>query len=89
MMTVFLKLTFLPLEQINEMDTWADAKLNEAKEILAFELTRMVHGEEEAAKAQEAARALFGGDAEALMDGPFTVVTPDSKNPYRQMYAAN
>ena len=52
-------LTFLPLEQINEMDTWADAKLNEAKEILAYELTKMVHGEEEAEKARAAAKALF------------------------------
>ena len=59
-------LTFLPLEQINEMDSWKDAKLNEAKEILAFELTKLVHGEEEAQKAQNAAKALFvggGGDA--------------------------
>ncbi len=57
-------LTFLPLEQINEMDTWQDAKINEAKEILAFELTKLVHGEEEASKAQAAAKALFmgGGD---------------------------
>ena len=52
-------LTFLPLEQIDEMDAWEGAKLNEAKEILAFELTKMVHGEEEATKAQNAARALF------------------------------
>ncbi len=57
-------LTFLPLEQIDEMDTWRDARINEAKEVLAFELTKMVHGEEEAAKAQAAAKALFvgGGD---------------------------
>ena len=54
-------LTFLPLEQIDEMDTWQGSQLNTAKEILAFELTKLVHGEEEAAKAQEAARALFGG----------------------------
>ena len=53
-------LTFLPLEQINEMDHWEGEKLNEAKEILAFELTKMVHGEVEAQKAQEGARALFG-----------------------------
>ncbi len=53
-------LTFLPMEQIREMDTWRDQKLNEAKEILAYELTKMVHGEEEAAKAQNAAKALFG-----------------------------
>ena len=57
-------LTFLPLEQIDEMDKWEGAQLNTAKEILAFELTKLVHGEEEAAKAQEAAKALFvgGGD---------------------------
>ena len=54
-------LTFLPLEQINEMDAWEGEQLNKAKEILAFELTRMVHGEEEAVKAQNAARALFAG----------------------------
>ncbi len=54
-------LTFLPLEQINEMDSWKDAQLNTAKEILAYELTRLVHGEEEAAKAQVAAKALFAG----------------------------
>ena len=53
-------LTFLPLEQIDEMDTWEGSKLNEAKEILAFELTKLVHGEEEATKAQEGSRALFG-----------------------------
>ena len=54
-------LTFLPLEQIDEMDTWKDAKINEAKEILAFELTKLVHGEEEAQKAQASAKALFTG----------------------------
>jgi tyrosyl-tRNA synthetase len=54
-------LTFLPLEQINEMDTWEGAQLNTAKEILAYELTKLVHGEEEAEKAQAGARALFGG----------------------------
>ena len=53
-------LTFLPLEQINEMDHWEGEKLNTAKEILAFELTKMVHGEEEAQKAQDGAKALFG-----------------------------
>ena len=52
-------LTFLPLEQIDEMDKWEGSQLNQAKEILAFELTKLVHGEEEAAKAQEGARALF------------------------------
>ena len=58
-------LTFLPLEEIDAMDSWEGSKLNEAKEILAFELTKLVHGEEEAQKAQEAARALFsnGGDS--------------------------
>ncbi len=54
-------LTFLPLEQIDEMDKWEGAQLNEAKEILAFELTKMVHGEEEAVKAKEASHALFSG----------------------------
>ena len=69
-------LTFLPLEQINEMDTWADAKLNEAKEILAYELTKMVHGEEEAEKARAAAKALFvGGGDDANM--PTTEITAD------------
>ena len=57
-------LTFLPLEQIDEMDTWKDARINEAKEVLAFELTKMVHGEEEAMKAQTAARALFAGNGD-------------------------
>lgn len=52
-------LTFLPLEQIDEMDKWEGSELNKAKEILAYELTEMVHGEEEAKKAQESARALF------------------------------
>ena len=69
-------LTFLPLEQINEMDTWQDAKINEAKEILAFELTKLVHGEEEAAKAQAAAKALFvGGGDDANM--PTTEISAD------------
>ena len=69
-------LTFLPLEQINEMDTWADAKLNEAKEILAYELTKMVHGEEEAEKARAAAKALFvGGGDDANM--PTTEIPAD------------
>ncbi|MCI7532010.1 MAG: tyrosine--tRNA ligase [Lachnobacterium sp.] len=54
-------LTFLPLELIDEMDKWEGAQLNEAKEILAFELTKMVHGEEEAQKAKEASHALFSG----------------------------
>ena len=68
-------LTFLPLEQINEMDTWVDAKINQAKEILAFELTKMVHGEEEASKAQAAAKALFmGGGGDEM---PTTEVSPE------------
>ena len=54
-------LTFLPLEQIDEMDTWEGSQLNRAKEILAYELTNLVHGEQEAKKAQESARALFSG----------------------------
>lgn len=54
-------LTFLPLEQIDEMDNWEGSQLNEAKEILAYELTNLVHGEEEAQKAREASRALFAG----------------------------
>lgn len=71
-------LTFLPLEQIDEMDSWEGAQLNQAKEILAHELTSLVHGEEEAKKAQESARALFsqGNAAEMptveLIDGDFT-----------------
>ena len=71
-------LTFLPLEQIAEMEDWEGAKLNEAKDILAFELTNLVHGEEEATKAQEASRAVFsGGSSEnmptaTLSDDDFT-----------------
>ena len=56
-------LTFLPLEQIDEMDKWEGSQLNQAKEILAFELTKLVHGEKEASKAQEGARALFAAGA--------------------------
>ena len=72
-------LTFLPLEEIDKMDAWEGAQLNTAKEILAYELTKLVHGEEEAAKAQETARGLFskGGDianmpATGLTDGDLT-----------------
>ena len=69
------KMTFLPLEQINAMSDWKDAKLNEAKEILAYELTTLVHGEEEANKAKAGARALFGGgDADHM---PTTELTAD------------
>ena len=70
-------LTFLPLEQIDEMDTWKDAKINEAKEILAFELTKLVHGEEEAQKAQAAAKALFMGGAGDEEHMPTTEITAD------------
>ena len=66
-------LTFLPLEEIDKMDAWEGAKLNTAKEILAFELTKLVHGEEEARKAQESARALFSQGAAAEM--PTTELT--------------
>ncbi len=61
-------LTFLPLEQIDEMDKWEGSQLNKAKEILAYELTSLVHGEEEAKKAETAAKALFvgGGDSEHM-----------------------
>lgn len=60
-------LTFLPLEQINEMDAWEGSELNKAKEILAFELTKLVHGEEEADRAMESARALFASGNAADM----------------------
>ena len=69
-------LTFLPLEQIDQMADWEGAKLNEAKDILAYELTKLVHGEEEAEKARQAARALFGGGANA-QDMPTTELTGD------------
>ena len=79
-------LTFLPLEQIDEMDKWEGAQLNRAKEILAFELTKMVHGEEEAKKAEETAKAIFtSGDAanmaavkleaDAFTDGSIDIVS--------------
>ena len=69
-------LTFLPLEQIDEMDSWKEAKINEAKEILAFELTKLVHGEEEAQKAQASAKALFVGGGENA-EIPTTEITED------------
>ena len=68
-------LTFLPLEQIDEMDKWEGSQLNQAKEILAFELTKLVHGQEEAAKAQESARALFSAGVAA--DMPTTELTEE------------
>ena len=79
-------LTFLPLERIDEMDKWEGSQLNRAKEILAYELTKLVHGEEEANKAQEAAKALFGAgsddsnmpttelDESALTDGKIAIL---------------
>lgn len=68
-------LTFLPIEQIDEMDKWEGSQLNQAKEILAFELTNLVHGEEEANKAQESARALFSTGVAA--DMPTTLLTEE------------
>lgn len=77
-------LTFLPLEQIDEMDKWEGSRLNEAKDVLAYELTKLVHGEEEAEKARAAARALFcaGSDSEhmptcALSDDDYKDGTAD------------
>ena len=58
-------LTFLPIEEINAMDSWEGSQLNTAKEILAYELTKLVHGDEEANKAQAQAKALFGAGGEA------------------------
>ena len=79
-------LTFLPLEEIEKMESWEGGELNKAKEILAFELTKLVHGEEEAVKAQESARALFSGGnaenmpsytltAEDIVDGTVDILT--------------
>ena len=70
-------LTFLPLEEIDKMDSWEGAQLNTAKEILAFELTKLVHGEEEAQKAQDTARAVFGG-AGSNENMPTTVLSDDN-----------
>ena len=67
-------LTFLPLEQIDEMDKWEGSELNKAKEILAYEMTNLVHGEEEAVKAQNAARALFSGGSD-LANMPVITLT--------------
>ncbi len=69
-------LTFLPLEEIEKMDAWEGAQLNEAKDILAFELTKLVHGEEEASKAREASKALFSG-AGNTENMPTTELTND------------
>ena len=79
-------LTFLPLEEIDKMDTWEGAQLNKAKEILAYELTKMVHGEEEAKKAEETAKAIFTSgnaanmavvklEADAFTDGSIDIVS--------------
>ncbi len=69
-------LTFIPLEEVDKMDSWEGSQLNKAKEILAFELTKQVHGEEEALKAQSAARALFGGGADSE-NMPTTTLEPE------------
>ena len=69
-------LTFLPLEQIDEMATWEGGRINEAKDILAYELTKMVHGEAEAKAALDASRAIFSGGSGA--DAPMTVVGDDA-----------
>ena len=69
-------LTFLPLEEIDKMDSWEGSQLNEAKEILAYELTKMVHGEEEANKAKEASKALFAGGGN-LENMPSCTLTDD------------
>lgn len=73
-------LTFLPLEEIDKMESWEGAQLNEAKEILAFELTKLVHGEEEAAKAKEASHALFAGGANNTNMPTVTVTAEDFPN---------
>ncbi|MBQ7535633.1 MAG: tyrosine--tRNA ligase [Stomatobaculum sp.] len=73
-------LTFLPIEQIDEMDKWEGAQLNEAKDILAMELTTLVHGEEEAKKAREASRALFGGGAASANIPSYTLADADLKD---------
>ena len=70
-------LTFLPLEEIDKMESWEGAQLNEAKEILAFELTKLVHGEEEATKAKEASHALFAGGSNNINMPTVTVTAED------------
>ena len=69
-------LTFLPIEQIDEMEKWEGSRINEAKEILAYELTKLVHGEEEANKALSASKSLFGGGADGG-DAPTLTLTDD------------
>ena len=73
-------LTFLPFDQIEEMASWKDARLNDAKDILAFELTKMVHGEEEAQKAREAAKALFASGGDSAHIPAFTVEEKEFKD---------
>ena len=70
-------LTFLPLEEIDKMDTWEGAQLNEAKDILAYELTKLVHGDEEAEKARSASKAMFGGSKDASQLE--AVIVPDDQ----------
>lgn len=70
-------LTFLPMEEIDAMDKWEGSQLNKAKEILAFELTKLVHGEEEAKKAEESAKALFGGGA-SMENIPTVTITAEN-----------
>ena len=72
-------LTFLPIEEISKMESWEGSQLNKAKEILAFELTKLVHGEEEANKAQEGARALFSGSGNTE-NMPTTTLSSDEFN---------
>ena len=73
-------LTFLPLEQIDEMDKWEGSQLNRAKEILAYELTALVHGEEEAKKAEESAKALFGAGGNNANMPTSTLTDADFEN---------
>ena len=73
-------LTFLPLEQIDEMDSWEGSQLNKAKEILAYELTSLVHGEEEAKKAEAGAKALFGGAGSMDNIPTFTLAAEDAND---------
>ena len=73
-------LTFLPLEQIDEMDKWEGSQLNRAKEILAYELTALVHGEEEAKKAEDAAKALFGAGGDSAHMPTTTLTDADFEN---------
>jgi tyrosyl-tRNA synthetase len=72
-MKCFKMLTFIPLDEINEMEKWDASRINEKKELLAYELTKMVHGEEKAAKAQAQAKAAFGGSSEDLPEKVISV----------------